>query len=332
MESSTVYYEFCDEEGSCENFKQMDDFRQEGTFCDVILSTEDGHEFQAHRLVLASSSAYFRAMFLTDMKESQQKRITIRGVSSNSLRALIEYTYSSKIRVCVDNVENILSAASMLQFIRVEEACYDFLSNNIEVSNCIDVWNLSELHECTELVDRAESFIRGNFTMVLKSPEYFCLTPKQLARLLCHDKLNVPSESSVFGAVMSWVKHDLSTRKQYLVQFLEHIRLPLLTRKFLIDTVAQEELVMNDPKCREYVIEAIDYHLIPERRTKALSPRTIPREKSSRCLFVVGGEGKNTHKDYTNIEYIYARKFLNKARITTVAVGIGLGKINQIFY
>ena len=293
MEKSTiVYYEFFDKEGKCEALKQMDEFRQQGTFCDVILSTEEGQEIQAHRLVLAASSAYFRAMFLTDMKESQQKVITIRWVSSDSLKALIDYSYSSKIKICVENVESILSTASMLQFLRVEEACYDFLSNNIEVGNCVDVWNLSELHDCHELVERVETFIRGNFSLVLKSSEFFGLSAKQLSKLLSHDKLNVPSESSVFCAVMSWVKYDLSTRKQFLLQFLEHIRLPVLTRKFLIDTVAKEELVMADPKCREYVIEAIDYHLIPERRTKtAMSPRTIPREKSNRCLFVIGGEG-----------------------------------------
>ena len=292
MEKSAVCYEFFDQEGTCETFKQMDDFRQQGAFCDVVLSTEEGQEYEAHRLVLASSSAYFRAMFLTEMKESQQKTITIHGISPCSLKALIDYSYSFKIKIGVENVEEILTAANMLQFVRVEEACYDFLSNNIEVSNCVDVWNLSELHECSELLDRVESFIRGNFTLVLKSSEFFDLSPKQLAKLLCHDKLNVPSESTVFSAVMLWVKHDLSTRKQYLVQFLEDIRFPLLTRKFLIDNVAKEELVMGDPKCREFVIEAIDYHLIPERRTTTTSPRTVPREKSSRCLFVVGGEGK----------------------------------------
>lgn len=317
MEKSAVYFEFYDQEGTFDTFKQMDDFRRQGTFCDVVLSAEDGQEFEAHRLVLASSSAYFRAMFLTDMKESQQKLITIRGISPCSLKALIDYSYSSRIKVRAENVEDILTAASMLQFVRVEEACYDFLSKNIEVSNCVDVWNISELHECSELVDRVETFIRGNFTLVLKSLEFFDLSPKQLEKLLCHDKLNVPSESSVFGAVMSWVKYDLSTRKQYLVQFLEHIRFPLLTRKFLIDTVAKEELVMGDPKCREFVIEAIDYHLIPERRTTTLSPRTIPREKSSRSLFVVGGEGK------THNSQIY---FKNTRMKNKNIDNIGLGK------
>lgn len=293
MESTGVRYDFQDEFQALESFKQMNNFRRMGSFCDVVLSTEDGQEFEAHRLVLASASPYFRAMFLTDMKESHEQNITIRGVDSDSMGALINFAYTSSIRVNFSNVEKLLSAASMLQFLRVENACYDFLRNSVGVSNCIGIWSLAELHGCTELVDMVEDFIRSNFAFVVKLPEFNFLTLKQLIRLFCSDKLNVPCESTVFNAMLKWVLHDTESRQAALVQLVEHIRFPLMTRKFLIDTVAKEDLVMGPKTCREFVLEAIDYHLIPERRSKSRGPRTIPRERFSRSLYVLGGEGNS---------------------------------------
>jgi hypothetical protein len=284
-------FEYEDNAGPSSTLQQMNEFRRDGAFCDVVLATDDGTEFKAHRLVLASASEYFRAMFLIEMKESQLERITIREVDSQSMRILIEFAYTSKTKIDNGNVETILFAASMLQFIKVENACYEFLRKNINVPNSLAIWNLADLHGSKELADLAEGFIRGNFTSILKHSDFIRLSPKQLIRLLGHDKLNVPSESAVFEAVMAWVRHEIETRKSLLSELLEHIRFPLLTRKFLIDTVAKENLIMNDPLCRNYVLEAIDYHLIPERRDKNKTTRTIPREKSSRAVYIVGGEG-----------------------------------------
>ena len=40
----------------------------------------DGHQFTAHRIVLASTIPYFQAMFTSDMLESKKKEINIQGV------------------------------------------------------------------------------------------------------------------------------------------------------------------------------------------------------------------------------------------------------------
>ncbi|XP_068742851.1 kelch-like protein 2 [Montipora capricornis] len=302
MEStSNVFYDFTDEQGAGDALKKMNDFRMEKSFCDVVLSTEDGAEFNAHRLVLASVSAYFRAMFLTDMRESTETNITIRGVESQSLRNLIDFAYTSTLRITFSNVHSLLSAASLLEFLTVENACYDFLRNSINVHNSLEIWNLADLHGCTELQSLSENFIRANFAAVLKLSDFNSLSVKQLAALLSHDKLNVPCESVVLFGVLDWVKHDLNNRLANLEELMEHIRFPLMTRKFLMDTAAREELIMGSATCREFVLEAIDYHLIPERRTKNRISRAIPRERLSRLLYVVGGE--ENRKVLNNVEY-----------------------------
>lgn len=294
MENTSVLYDFTDEQGASEALREMNNFRMENSFCDVVISTEDGEEFNVHRLVLASVSAYFRAMFLTDMKESHETNITIRGVESQSMKSLIDFAYTSTLRITFSNVHSLLSAASLLQFLTVENACYDFLRNSISVSNSLEIWNLADLHGCAELLDLSENFIRSNFVAILKVGDFNSLTLKQLVRLFCHDKLNVPCESVVLFGALEWIRYDLATRLANLEELLTHVRFPLMTRKFLMDTAAREEIIMSSATCRQFVLEAIDYHLIPERRTKNRIPRAIPRDRLSRLLYVVGGEGRQT--------------------------------------
>jgi len=51
------------------------DLWQQGVMCDVILVVE-GREFPAHRIVLASSSLYFEAMFTNDLKEKNMDKVS----------------------------------------------------------------------------------------------------------------------------------------------------------------------------------------------------------------------------------------------------------------
>lgn len=50
----------------------------------------------------------------------------------------------------------------------------------------------------------------------------------------------VPSEEAVFEAVISWIKQDENNRKDSLPNMLEYVRLPLLTPRYLTDTVDNE--------------------------------------------------------------------------------------------
>ena len=38
----------------------------------------------------------------------------------------------------------------------------------------------------------------------------------------------------VFEAVIAWVNHDKDVRQEHLAQLMEHVRLPLLSREYLV--------------------------------------------------------------------------------------------------
>ena len=93
------------------------------------------------------------------------------------------------------------------------------------------------------------------------------------------------------------MKHNADERKKHLEDLLRHVRFPMLGRKFLMDEVASEELVINHPQCRRYLYDALNYHLLPERR-KIKSNREdeyanhSERRSLSNSIYVIGGESK----------------------------------------
>ena len=60
-------------------------------------------------------------------------------------------------------------------------------------------------------------------------------------QLLC---LQVPSEEAVFEAVISWIKQDEASRRDFLPKMLQYVRLPMLTPRYLTDTVDNEVLII----------------------------------------------------------------------------------------
>lgn len=57
----------------------------------------------AHKVVLASVSPYFHAMFNDDLAEKLQGEVTIQDIDATALQTLVEYSYTGKIICLWDN-------------------------------------------------------------------------------------------------------------------------------------------------------------------------------------------------------------------------------------
>lgn len=51
----------------------------------------------AHKVVLASCSEYFAAMFTGSLREAEQPEVTIERIDAQALQALIDYCYTGTI-------------------------------------------------------------------------------------------------------------------------------------------------------------------------------------------------------------------------------------------
>lgn len=191
----------------------LNDLRKSGSFCDVTLCV-DGIEFHCHRIVLASFSPYFKAMFGVDMAESKQDKISINGVEHPMIDLLVNYAYTSKVTITKTNVQSLLSAANLLEVLPVRDACCQFLERNMEESNCIGIHCFAEAHACIDLQQKAKQFILKFWLDVCQQEELLALTPCKMREFVSDDELCVESEEVVFDAVMRWQEHDPEVRSQ----------------------------------------------------------------------------------------------------------------------
>lgn len=56
-----------------------------------------------------------RAMFLSEMSEAKQELIEIKDFDGDAIQDLVQFAYSSKLILTVDNVQPLLYAACILQ-------------------------------------------------------------------------------------------------------------------------------------------------------------------------------------------------------------------------
>src|SRR5699024_5992251 len=80
---------------------------ESGTLSDVILcicSTDEGSEepvlekeIKAHKLILASRSPVFAAMFEHELEESKQNRVVITDIKPEVAESMVRYIYAGKV-------------------------------------------------------------------------------------------------------------------------------------------------------------------------------------------------------------------------------------------
>lgn len=283
----------------------MNDFRKSSQLCDIVLVVGD-KRIKAHRLVLAAFSDYFSAMFTGDLSENGQAEVNLTDLDPQAVEALIQYAYTSHIEIRVDNVENLLSVSCILQIDEVKDACSEFMKHQLHPSNCLGIRSFAEGHGCNELYKIADAFTKERFVDVVKSQEFVFLNAECVGQLLKSEDLNVTSESQIFEALCVWAEHDEQSRKRYLAKLLGFVRLPLLTPEFLVDKVEMSSLFRDMSPCRELIIEAMKYQLLPKRRFQLQNSRTTPRRSTVGKLYVVGG--MDSSKGAIQIEHYDPRK------------------------
>eukprot|EP00794_Sanderia_malayensis_P003257 gene3257-3738_t len=271
-------------------FKNMNRLKKQGSLCDVTILVGETR-IPAHKIVLAASSSYFEAMFTNDMTESREQVIELHDMDPISVETIIEFMYTSDIDVSEDNVQSLLPVSTIIQVERVREVCCQFLETQLSPVNCLGILMFADLHSCPDLMSSARSYALVNFSEVSRTEEFLLLTSKCLLDLVADDNLYTHDEAEVYLAVMNWIKYDLQSRKQHLVELLSLVKLPLLSRDFLMFTVEPDELVKSSSECKDLIIEAMKYHLLPEMRPYLHNSRSRIRKNTNltSLLVSVGG-------------------------------------------
>ncbi|XP_022667994.1 kelch-like protein 17 isoform X2 [Varroa jacobsoni] len=291
-------------------FKAMNAMRYSGQLCDVVLKTDSPfgtQQLPAHRLVLAASSAYFFAMFNGELAERNRSEVTLHSVDALALKLIVDFCYTGEIIINQSNVQHLLPASNFLQIETVREACCKFLLSQLEPSNCLGIRSFADANCCVDL--------------------------QHVEDLVSSSELNVPAEECVYKAIMRWVKHEPG-REKHLERLLRHCRLPLVDRHFLLSDVSEEPLVQHSEASKDLIMEAMKYHLVPEKRSSMTSIRTTLRrpEGLRPYLFAVGGG--SLFAIHSDCEYYNPRtdRWLHFAPTMHRRSRAGVASLNRLLY
>ena len=261
------------------------EFRREGEFIDVRLKVGDTL-FPAHRVVLASYSDYFRAIF-TDGKEANQELIELdeKRISPEIFKIVMDSIYSGYLHVNQKNVFEVLLTASQLQIASVVQLCCDFVKKEF-IENGIDLKNYSVLcavaerlglRDLQEAAEAAEAKMASIYKDVCESKEFLThINADQLHSLLGRDDLNSPSEAFVFKSVMKWIKYKGEERMPVAGKVIGAVRLGLVDVKIVIEELKKEEM-QRVPEVNIHLQQSMMRHCIPSHEFAAekMKPRSM---------------------------------------------------------
>ncbi|KAG1675530.1 Kelch-like protein 17 [Nymphon striatum] len=227
-----------------------------------------------------------------DMQEKHKPVVVLHGIDPTAARILIDFAYSGEISITEDNVQVLLPAANILQMFDIQKACCEFLTKQLDPTNCLGIRKFADVHSCSSLLSTANGFALLHFAKVTETEEFLNLTANEIMQIITNDNINVSSEDEVYRACINWIKFDINSREQFLSkQLLNCVRFPLMTKDSLMDIVANEPLLRLNHELKDLLIEAMTYHLVPEKRSINQNIRMTERVSKNLkpYLFVLGG-------------------------------------------
>ena len=96
------------------NIRQsFEELRNENKLCDVTLATDDGHQIQAHRVILSAGSTFFKEVF---SKCSQQNLcLYLKGIFTDDLESIIDFLYKGETTILQEHLNSFLHTAQELK-------------------------------------------------------------------------------------------------------------------------------------------------------------------------------------------------------------------------
>lgn len=267
---------------SNESLQIMNELRRKRELCDVSLHV-GGQEFQAHRVVLAGASSYLRAMFTNGMLESGMRDIKLQGLEPSVMENLLDFVYTGSVDITVENVQALLSGATLLNLQLLGQACCSFLQSHLEATNCLGIRAFADLYSCKDLEQAAYRYICQHFLDVVKCEEFLQLTKQGLLNLLEQDDVQVRSEDQIFEAVEAWIFHDFAQRKEFTAELMSRVRIPLISLGFLETRVFPSKIVKTNAECQLLLGQILN------ESSRNLPPYMMTPRAQPQSIYTVGG-------------------------------------------
>ncbi|XP_069496419.1 kelch-like protein 34 [Ambystoma mexicanum] len=288
----SYFLAFCKSHGSTV-LSQYQSLRTEGLLCDVLLKV-NGHEYPAHKSLLACTSDYFRAMFKDYTREYRAAVIHLKVVTPTGLQHILDFIYTSWLSLSMETLEDTLEAASYLQVPEALALCSRYIVNRLDLENCCFSANVASKFYRLDALSAAENFIITNLWRLLEfdleATELLELNFRSLLAVVKSDRVPKINEQCLLRLVLKWLKYDKS-RFVHIRELLEPIRFGLVPVEYLRKFYSNSAVPLS-ATTKSQIIKAIDYHTMVFKQP-VMQDKYSTLRNPKLWIMLVGGETSN---------------------------------------
>ncbi|XP_061522675.1 kelch-like protein 15 isoform X2 [Phyllopteryx taeniolatus] len=227
---------------------------EERLLLDVTLMIDE-HHFQAHKALLATQSDYFRVMFTADMRERDQDKIHLKGLTAAGFGHILRFMYYGSLELSMPTVQEILQLTEAVEF------CCSFLLAKICLENCAEVMRLLEDFSVgvEGVQEQLDNFLLDNFVPLMSRADFLSyLSLERLQAYLNSDALSRYPEIELYEAVQAWLRHD-RRRWRHTDAVVRSVRFCLMTSANIFEKVKTSEFYRYSRQLRQEVDQALAY-------------------------------------------------------------------------
>jgi len=119
--------------------------------------------FHCHKAILGSKSPFFKAAFMHNMKEKATGIINIdSAIDSGTVHDMLVYIYGGKIDNIEEKCGKLLAASDQYDLKHLKRQCEELLCRTLNITNCLDLLILADLHSTDILKPHVIRFVVEN--------------------------------------------------------------------------------------------------------------------------------------------------------------------------
>ena len=163
------------------------------TLSDVTLvcGTTDRRTFRCHKVVLASMSTYFNALFTAGMQESSQSEVVLQDVDPDLCERVLRLLYGQPQELTPENVLTFVHLGDFYGISQLQKHTESLLETfvTVDASNCCAKLAEAAALRCTQAQLHCRRILLSDFAAALKQPAFPSLELPVLAEVLEPDEL-----------------------------------------------------------------------------------------------------------------------------------------------
>ena len=178
---------------------------------DISFTCEGSEQtFYAHKYVLATSSAVFKAMFYGDLAEKTPV-LHLSDTDEKSLEEFLRFLYTDECYLTTDNIVSVMYLSKKYIVPSLTEYVKAQLVRDMKPGNVLDILEQAIHFQESDLETKCWTVVEWHTSEIASSANFLNIKQTTLASLLKRNHLNV-TEVRLFQAVLKWIDHQCSEK------------------------------------------------------------------------------------------------------------------------